>query len=155
MRAALFPVIAQTSDMLKEQTITSTGSPHDVTGEHLEHRYCEIVREVYASIHRSSLDQFTLLRIDEFWTDLNTVLYELERLPEAPFQELIEVILRLREARNELRLARFLFDVEEINPIRCLILRNKAVLRGKHILQEVVLVWPLKLLSTTPYEAVT
>lgn len=149
MRAVLLPVIAQTSDMLKEQTITSTGSPPDATGEHLEHQYCEIVREVYASIHRSSLDQFTLLRIDEFWNDLNVVLYELERLPEAPFQELIEVILRLREARNELRLARFLFNVEEINPIRRLVLRNKAVLRGKRILHEVLLTWPLHGSSAT------
>lgn len=121
--------------MLTEQAGTAT----ELQYEALERRYWEIVREVYESIHRSSLDQFTLPRVDAFWNDLNAVLYDLERLPELSFQELIEVILRLREARNELRLARFLFDVEEIDPVRRLVLRNKAVLRGKSILYRVLL----------------
>lgn len=135
--------------MLKEQAVPSTEMPHEATGQNLEHPYCEIVREVYESIHRSGLDQFTLSRIGEFWNDLNAVLYELERLPETSFQELMEVILRLREARNELRLAYFLFHVEEINSIRLLVLRNKAVLRGKRILHKVLLTWPLNGSSTT------
>jgi len=94
---------------------------------------------VYESIRRSSLDQFTLPRVDAFWHDLNAVLYDLERLPEPSFQKRIEVILRLREARNELRLARFLFEVEEMDPVRRLVLRNKAVLRGKSVLYRVSL----------------
>ena len=45
--------------MLKEQAVTSTELPHDATGEHLERRYCEIVREVYENIHRLRANQFT------------------------------------------------------------------------------------------------
>lgn len=123
--------------MLTEQAGTATELPHEA----LEHGYCVIIREVYERIHRSSPDQFTLACIDSLSNDVNAVFYELERLPEASFTELIEVIIRLRDARNELRLARFLFDVEEIDPVRRLILRNKAVLRGKAVLYRVLSVW--------------
>jgi hypothetical protein len=110
----------------------------------LEHQYCEIVREVYQTIHTSGLDKFTFSLIDSLWNDLNAALHDLERLPEAVFKELLEVIEGLTEARNELRLARFLFDVEEINPVYRLIMRNRAVLRGEHILHKVLAVWPLQ-----------
>ena len=124
--------------MLKEQPGTSTKLQHPATGTPLELGYCEIVREVCESLDRSSLGQFTLSRIDAFWKELNGVLSALERLPETSFQELIEVILLLREARNEMRLARFLFDVKEINPTYGLLMRNRAVLRGNGILHKVV-----------------
>ena len=128
--------------MLKEQAGISTEPPHEVICKQLEHGHCEIVRDVYETIRRSSLNQFTFSLIDSLGSDLHVVLYELEHLPEAPFRELIDVIIVLREARNELRLARFLFDVEEIDPVRRLVLRNKAVLRGKSILHQVLSVWP-------------
>jgi len=110
----------------------------------LEHQYCEIVREVYQAIHTSGLDKFTFSLIDSLWNDLNAALRDLEFLPEAAFKELLEVIEGLTEARNELRLARFLFDVEEINAVYRLIMRNRAVLRGEHILHKVLTVWPLR-----------
>jgi hypothetical protein len=110
---------------------------------------------VYEGLNRSRLGQFTLPRIDAFCQDLNAVLYELERLEEASFRELIEVILRLREARNELRLARFLFDVEEIYPVYRLILRNRAVLRGKDLLHHVVQLWVLQSSPEIPSKSVS
>ena len=128
--------------MLKEQAGISTEPPDEAICKQLEHGYCEIVQDVYETIRRSSLNQFTFSLIDSLWSDLHLVLYELEHLPEASFRELIDVIIVLREARNELRLARFLFDVEEIDPVRRLVLRNKAVLRGKSILHKVLSVWP-------------
>lgn len=128
--------------MLKEQAGISTEPPHEAICKQLEHGHCEMVRDVYETIRRSSLNQFTFSLIDSLWSDLHVVLYDLEHLPEASFRELIDVIIVLREARNELRLTRFLFNVEEIDPVRRLVLRNKAVLRGKSILHEVLSVWP-------------
>lgn len=110
----------------------------------LEHQCCEMVREVYQTIHTSSLDKFTYSLIDSLWNDLNIVLYDLGQLPEAAFRELLDVIDGLTEARNELRLTRFLFDVEEINAVYRLIMRNRAVLRGECILHRIVTVWPLR-----------
>jgi hypothetical protein len=107
----------------------------------LEYQCCEIVREVYETLHTSGLDKFTFSLIDSLWDDLNMVIHELEHLSEGTFKELLEVIERLTEARNELRLARFLFDVEEINAVYRLILRNRAVLRGEQILHKVLTVW--------------
>ena len=131
--------------MLKEQA----GDPVDlmhkpVNEEYLENQSCEIVREVYRTIHTSGLYKFTFSLIDSLWNDLNTALDELERLPEESFKELMEVIEYLSEARNELRLARFLFDVEEINAVYRLIMRDRAVLRGDQILYKVIKVWPIQ-----------
>jgi hypothetical protein len=111
---------------------------------YLGYPYCEIIRAVYQTISQCSLDKFTYSLIDSLWNDLNAVVYDLEHLPEASFKELIAVIGGLTQARNDLRLARFLFDVEEINPVYCLIMRNRAVLRGQDVLCKVLLVWPLQ-----------
>jgi hypothetical protein len=126
--------------MLEEQTGKSAALPH---GKHLEHTHCEIVREMHQTIHQSGLDKFTFPLIDSLCNDLNAVVYDLDHLPEESFKELIEVIAGLSEARNDLRLARFLFEVEEIQPVYRLIMRNRAVLRGKRILHKVLKVWPL------------
>lgn len=131
--------------MLKEQA----GDPVDllhksVNEEYLENQSCGIVREVYWTIHTSSLEKFTFFLIDSLWNDLNTVVLELECLPEETFKELMEVVEVLTEARNELRLARFLFDVEEINAVYRLIMRNRAVLRGEQILYKVIKIWPIQ-----------
>ena len=109
--------------------------------KYLEHHHCEIAREVYQTIHRSGLDKFTFSLIDSLWNGLNVVVHELNHLPDEVFKELLGVIDGLTEARNELRLARFLFDVEEINAVYGLVMRNKAVLRGKHILHKILIVW--------------
>jgi hypothetical protein len=130
--------------MLKEQA----GS-HQATALYLEDQYRDIVRDMYQTIHTSGLDKFTFAWIDSLWSDLSAALYELERLPEAVFKELLEVIEGLTEARNELRLACFLFGVEEINPIYRLIMRNRAVLRGNHLLQRVIWNWPRHFSSGT------
>ena len=110
----------------------------------LEHQYCEIAREVYQTIHASGLGKFTFSLIDSLWNDLNAMVYDLEHLPEAAFKQLLEVVEGLAEARNELRLARFLFEVEEINEIRRLVMRNRAILRGEKILHKVMAAWPLQ-----------
>ena len=115
---------------------------HPANGGSLEHQSYEIVRDVYQSLHSSSLDQFRYAWVDALWSDLNALVYELEHSPETVLNELLEVIERLTEARNELRLARFLFDVEEINPVYRLIMRNRAVLRGKDRLHRGIAVWP-------------
>jgi hypothetical protein len=128
--------------MLQEQAGNAIERPYQANGKYLEHQSCENAREVYQILQSSSLDQFTYSLIDSLWHTLTGVVHHLERLPEAKFKELIEVIDRLAEARSELRLARFLFEVEEINPVHRLIMRNKAVLRGRNILQKMLLVWP-------------
>ena len=129
--------------MLKEQAGNSIELPHQGTGEYLEHGYRKIVREAYETIYHSTLENFTLSLIDSLWNDLNVLVYDLECLPEVAFKALIEVIMSLREAKNELRLARFLFDEEEIDPVRRFVMRNKAVIRSKTILHKILLVWPL------------
>ena len=113
-------------------------------GTYLEHPCFEMIRDVHQTIGGSSLNEFTLSLIDSLWQDLKVVVQSLERLPDETFKELIEVILALTEARNELRLACFLFDVEEINAIYRLVMRIRAVLRGQDILRKVMLVWPFQ-----------
>jgi hypothetical protein len=108
----------------------------------LEHQYCEIAREVYQTIHVSGLGKFTFSLIDSLWNDLNAIVHDLEHLPEAAFKQLLDVIEGLTEARNELRLARFLFELPEINEVQRLVMRNKAILRGETILHKVMAVWP-------------
>lgn len=125
--------------MRKEQA----GS-HDANRMHEEHKHCERVGTIHQAIHTSGLDKFTYSRVHSLWKDLNDILHTLERSPEEAFRELIEVIDGLREARDELRLARFLFDVEEINPVHRLIMRNRAISRGKARLYKVLRVWPLQ-----------
>src|SRR5215216_3040274 len=110
----------------------------------LEHQYCELAREAYQTIYTSGLGKFTFSLIDSLWNDLNVIVHDLEHLPEVAFKGLIEVKDGLSEARNELRLARFLFEVEEINEVRRLVMRNKAILRGENILHKVIEVWPLQ-----------
>jgi hypothetical protein len=131
--------------MLKKPADNSVELPRkQVDTKDTEHQYCEIAREVYQTIHTSGLDKFTFSRIDSWWNDLNAIVYELEHLPEAAFKERMEVIESLTEARNELRLARFLFNVEEINAVYRLIMRNRAVLRSEPILHRVLTLWALQ-----------
>src|SRR5688572_2941709 len=110
--------------MLKEQA----GTPEERNGRYLEHRHCVIVREIEQTLHTSSLEKFTYSWIDSLREELNAIVHELEILPEEAFKEMIEVIDGLGEARNELRLAMFLFNVEEIHPVHRLVMRNRAVL---------------------------
>jgi hypothetical protein len=131
--------------MLNKQAGNSVELPRkQANTKYLDHQHFEIAREVYQTIHRSGLDKFTFSLIDSLWNDLNVVVHELNHLPDDVFKELMELIEGLTEARNELRLARFLFDVEEINAVYRLVMRNKAVLRGKHILHKILTVWPLQ-----------
>lgn len=130
--------------MRKRQARHSVELLPQADGKYLEHRYCEDVREIYQTLHTSSLANFTYSWLDACWDELNDLVHELERLPEAAFKEMIEVIDELSEARNELRLARFLFDVEEINPVYRLIMRNRAVRRGSNLLHKALQVWPVQ-----------
>jgi hypothetical protein len=129
--------------MLKERAGQSAELSHPANREHMEQERCELVREVCQILETCGLEKFTYALITSLCIVLNDVIHELERLPETRFKELIEVIAGLAEARNELRLSRFLFEVEEINPVYRLILRNRAVMRGKHILQRMLFVWPI------------
>ena len=129
--------------MLKEQSGNSIELSPRTNRRYLEHQSCEIIREAYLSLSRSSLDKFTYSFLNSPWNTLNDVIHHLERLPEAVFKEMIEVIEGLSEARSELRLASFLFAVEEINPVHRLIMRNRAVVRSTKILQRMLLVWPV------------
>jgi len=130
--------------MLEQEADNVTKQSHQMKKTYLEHPCFEMIRDVQQTMGRSSLSEFTLSRIDSLWQDLNAVVQSRERLPEESFKALIEVIVGLRAARNELRLARFLFDVAEINPVYRLVMRNRAVLRGQEILRQVLLVWPLQ-----------
>ena len=128
--------------MLQRQAGNSIELPFQANREYREQQNCEIVREVYQILETSSLDKFTYPMIHSLWNTLNDIIHHLERLPEAVFREMIEVIDGLREARNELRLSCFLFDVEEISPLHRLIMRNRAVRRGNQQVQKMLLVWP-------------
>jgi len=128
--------------MFRKQAGNSVALPPQVNRNSLDHRSCEIIREVSETIASASLDKFTFSFIDSLWQDVNAVLQELERLPEAAFKDLMGVIDGLTRARNELRLARFLFNLEEVDAVRCLVMRNKAMLRGGRILQNVLKAWP-------------
>jgi hypothetical protein len=136
--------------MLKEQAGKSAEVLPRADREALEPRHCEVVREVFQTIDKSGSGKLTYLFIDSLWNELSAALHELEHLPEAAFKELIEVIKLLGEARDELRLARFLFDVEEINSVHRLIMRNRAVFRGRELLRRVLRVWPLQFPSPGP-----
>lgn len=130
--------------MLKRQADHSVEVVPQADGKYLEQGHCNLVREIYETLQTSSLDKYTYSWMDSLRDQLNDVVHELEHLPEAEFKELIEVIDDLGEARDELRLALFLFDVEEINPVYRLILRNRAVLRGRDILYKTLRVWPVE-----------
>lgn len=117
---------------------------HPTDRNYLDDQYCEVARDVYQTIHAAGLDKFTFSWIDTLWNDLTALVYELEHLPETGLKELMEVIEALTEARNELRLARFLFDVEEINPLYRLVMRNRAVLRSEGPLHKAIKVWPIR-----------
>ena len=130
--------------MLEKEADNVTKQSHQAKGTYLEHPCFEMIRDVHQTIGGSSLSEFTLSVIDSLWKDLNVVVQSLERLPEESFKVLMDVVGGLREARNELRLASFLFDVEEINPVYRLVMRNRAVLRGQEILRKALLAWPLQ-----------
>ena len=103
-----------------------------------EHQIYEAVRVVYQTIHTSGLYKFTSTWVESRWMELDSALYEMELLSPKMDRPLLETIETLTEARNELRLARFLFDVPEIDPLYCLVMRNRAVLRGETVLYRVV-----------------
>lgn len=128
--------------MPKKQTKNSAQLQNQPDRNYLQHGHRELARQVYQTIERSGLDKFAFAYIDSLWNNLNTVVRQLDRLPEVEFREFIAIIDGLMEARNELRLARFLFEVEEINAVYRLVLRNRAVLRGKHVLDKVLRLWP-------------
>lgn len=116
--------------------------PQQVNRKYLEHPHRELVREVYQAIDQSGLNRFTFSFVDSLWNDLNVVAEYLDRLPEPEFRSLIEIIHGLMDTRDELRLARFLFDVEDIAATYRLVMRNRAVLRGRDRLHRVLQVWP-------------
>ena len=129
--------------MLKEQAGAALNMSKRADGKYpVLRQHCESVREVQQTIHTSSVDKFTFAWIDSLWRDVLVVLQDLERLPETAFVEMMEVIEGLRAAGNELRLARFLFHVEEIDPVHQLLMRNRAVLRSAKILEKMLRVWP-------------
>ena len=130
--------------MLKERAGQTVNVSHRANGQYPELRqHSEALKDVYQSIHDSGLYKFTFARVDSLWNGLCAILYDLEQMPEEAFIEMMEVIEGLRTACNELRLARFLFDVEEINPVHRLVMRNRAVLRSEGILEKILHVWPV------------
>lgn len=131
--------------MLKERTGNTVNLSPRVNGKHPEQgQHFEAIGEVYQTIHTSGLYQYTLAWIEARWYAVLKILHQLEQLPEPEFIEMMEVIEGLREAGNDLRLARFLFDVEEINQVYRLIMRNRAVLRSAAMLQKTLQTWPTR-----------
>jgi len=127
--------------MLKRQAGKSAEQSPQVT-QVLEPQHCERVKQIHQTLHTANLQKYTYILVDSLYRQSITILYELEVQPEDLFRALIEVVDGLREARNELRHARFLFEVQEINSVHRLIMRNRALLRGKDVLQRVIRVWP-------------
>jgi hypothetical protein len=127
--------------MLNRQAGKSAEQSPQVT-QVLRHQHCERVKQIHQILHTSSLEKYSYTFIDSLYGESTAILYDLERQPEDIFKALIEVIGGLREVRNELRHVRFLFEVQEINPVHRLVMRNRAALRGKDLLQKIILVWP-------------
>lgn len=127
--------------MLKKRAGKSAEQFSQVT-QVLEHQHCERVKKLHEIMHTSGLERYTSVFINSLYGELTVILYELEKESDDTFKALMEVISGLREARNELRHARFLFDLQEINPVHRLVMRNRAALGGKDVLQKVILVWP-------------
>ena len=129
--------------MLKRKAGKTADVFPQANGKFLEHQQYETARQIYQTLHTSGLGKFTFSMIDSLCNDLNAIVHQLDRLPETTFKELIAVIDGLAEARNELRLALFLFAVEEIVPLHRLVMRNRAILRGRGLLHRLLLAWPL------------
>jgi hypothetical protein len=130
--------------MLKEKAGNSIELPSRANRKYLEHQSCQIVGDVRQTLQTSGLQKSSFSLIESLWNHLNDVIHHLDQLPEPAFREMMEVIAGVRESRNELRLALFLFDVEEINPLHRFVMRNRALVRGKQILQKTLLVWPVE-----------
>jgi hypothetical protein len=128
--------------MLKNLPRNSSQLQHKADPNYLEYEHRELASQVYQTIDRSGLDKFTFSFIDSLWSNLNAVVRHLDRLSEDEYREFVATIEGLMDAQNELRLARFLFEVEEINAVYRLVLRNRAVLRGKQVLYKVLRFWP-------------
>ena len=128
--------------MLTAPALDLAEPPHKANSKSQKHAYRELALGVCQAIDQACLSGFTHSFIEGCWSDLHTVHRNLERLPEPAFKEMIQVILSLAEVCNELRDALFLFDVEEITPVYRLMMRNKAMLRGKRILDGVLMCWP-------------
>lgn len=129
---------------LPQPNVRSFDIPHPASKNYLEISYYEVVWRIYHSINRLSLNKLSLSFTSELCDSLDEIIQDLHHLPEERFKVLIAVIDSLSLARNELRLARFLFRTEEINPLYRLVLRNKATLRGKNILRKALTSWPLQ-----------
>ena len=130
--------------MLNEQAGNSIEPPSTAKRNYLERPSCEIIREVHRTLQTSGLERFSFSLIQSLRDRLNDVIHHLDQLPEPAFREMIEVIDGVRESCNEMRLALFLFDLEEVNPLHRFVMRNRAVVRGKYILQKMLLVWPVE-----------
>ena len=130
--------------MLKEKAGNSIELPSQANRKYLEHQSCQIIGDVHQTLQTSGLEKFSFSLIQSLWDRLSDVVHHLDRLPEPAFREMMEVIDGVREARDELRLALFLFDVEEIDPLHRFVMRNRALVRGKQILQKILLVWPVE-----------
>ena len=126
----------------KKQSRDLAELPHQVNNDFLEHQQRELARGVYQAIDTTGLGKFTFSFIDSRWDDLNAIVQHLDHVSEAEFRVLFGVLADLTAARDELRLARFLFDLEEINSVYRLVMRNRAVRRAKYLLEKVVEVWP-------------
>jgi hypothetical protein len=133
-----------TTSRLRNRSLKQTKNnlPHGVDSSYLESQHYESTRQVYRYLDATGVGKFTPLFIDSVWNSVNDTIHHLEPLPEEAFKELMGMIEGLTKVRNELRHARFLFDLEEIHPVHRLVIRNRAVLRGKDILYKVILAWP-------------
>ena len=130
--------------MLKEKAGNSIELPSQANRKYLEHQSCQIIGDVHQTLQTSGLEKFSFSLIQSLRDRLSDVVHHLDRLPEPAFREMMEVIDGVREARDELRLALFLFDVEEIDPLHRFVMRSRALVRGKQILQKTLLVWPVE-----------
>jgi hypothetical protein len=104
----------------------------------LETEGWEVVRQTYQTLRTSSLFQFTLARVEGLYRDLEAALYQMEHGSAEVSPRFLKIAESLQKARNELRLALFLFDVPEIDPLYRLVMRNRALLRGEAVLCEVI-----------------
>ena len=128
--------------MLRQQAGNSMERRSRTNGKHLEPSSFQSVSEAQTVLQTAGLEVFTVSFIASLWSKLEEVIQSLDNLPESKFRKLVEVIDGLREVRNGLQLACYLFDVEEIPPLYRLILRNRAVLRSRQKLEKILPVWP-------------
>ena len=107
----------------------------------LEQLYREITSDIYQSLKLMNPWSFDRTFVCVAWEDLNAVIDGL--LPHMMDDEdtFVRIVDGLKAVRKELCFADSLFDVEQVDPLYRLVIRNKSALRLRYILDTILQSW--------------